>query len=307
MAFKFYFQLQFLLLNRWWRTIGLAPAMGHVLGVGLFILGSVVLYRETEWASWIYLFFAAGVLARAAGHRRNQFLRRIFPHRDYYRLRILENGLLILPFLVFMATQGAWSFAAGLLGLGLILALIPPPAIRQIRIPSPFFRYPFEFSLGFRRSYGIYMLAVFLVFMAIRVDNYHLGTFALLMILLTCLSYYGQPEPIYFVWMYARTPRDFLRHKVGVSWGYLCLALAPFLLALILYDPAQWYIPLILPLGGMAAMAAVILTKYAAYPRPMNVAQGVLLALGLSFPPLLLFVVPYFYKKSIRSLHTYLT
>jgi hypothetical protein len=46
----------------------------------------------------------------------------------------------------------------------------------------------------------------------------------------------------------------------------------------------------------------VILAKYSAYPGEMNLPEGMIIAISIYFPPLLLAIIPFFYTKSIRKL-----
>jgi hypothetical protein len=57
---------------------------------------------------------------------------------------------------------------------------------------------------------------------------------------------------------------------------------------------------------GFILIITVILAKYAAYPSEMNLPEGIVIALGLSFPPMLLIFAPYFYFKAIQKLKPYL-
>ena len=53
---------------------------------------------------------------------------------------------------------------------------------------------------------------------------------------------------------------------------------------------------------GYCYLLTVILAKYSAYPKKINLPQGILLALSLAMPPLLLVLVPFFYIQSKNRL-----
>jgi hypothetical protein len=42
---------------------------------------------------------------------------------------------------------------------------------------QPFYKYPFEFTVGFRTNYFMFFITYFLAIMAIHVDNFNLGIF----------------------------------------------------------------------------------------------------------------------------------
>jgi hypothetical protein len=46
-----------------------------------------------------------------------------------------------------------------------------------------------------------------------------------------------------------------------------------------------------------------LLGKYAFFPTTMNLPQGLLMAFSFLFPPMLLFLLPYFYRRCIHQLN----
>ena len=54
---------------------------------------------------------------------------------------------------------------------------------------------------------------------------------------------------------------------------------------------------------GFAFLWTVILAKYSAYPNEINIPEGILFALCIYFPPLLIALIPFFYVKSIKKLN----
>jgi Trk-type K+ transport system membrane component len=57
---------------------------------------------------------------------------------------------------------------------------------------------------------------------------------------------------------------------------------------------------------GWAFLTAIIVTKYSAYPDEMNIPQGILLAVCLWFPPILIVLIPYLFQKSENQLSSLL-
>jgi len=53
---------------------------------------------------------------------------------------------------------------------------------------------------------------------------------------------------------------------------------------------------------GYCYLLTFILAKYSAYPKKVNLPQGILLALSLAMPQLLLALVPFFYIQSKNRL-----
>jgi hypothetical protein len=54
-------------------------------------------------------------------------------------------------------------------------------------------------------------------------------------------------------------------------------------------------------------LTTIILAKYAAFPHQVNLPQFVILAVSVWFPPLLIAVIPFFYRQSVKRLNEILT
>ncbi len=59
----------------------------------------------------------------------------------------------------------------------------------------------------------MFFIAYVLAIIAVKVDNFNLGIFALVLIFLTIFGYYLKPENEYFIWVYNCTPTKFLIEK----------------------------------------------------------------------------------------------
>ena len=126
------------------------------------------------------------------------------------------------------------------------------------------------------------------------------------MLAMLCLAFHSKPEHISLVCIYNAQPKAFLWHKLKIAGLYIPLASFPNLLALGIFYPDRIPVLLGLLVFTLFFFLCVLLAKYSAYPKEINVAQGLLLGFSFSFPPLLLFTIPYFYKKAIRSLESIL-
>ena len=137
---------------------------------------------------------------------------------------------------------------------------------------------------------------------AIHVDNLNLGLFALFLVFLTTLTYYLKPEPPYYVWIHAESPRRFLINKLRRASINAAFLAAPIFISLWIVYPADLKLILGSLLVGLLFLVTVILGKYAAYPAEMNLISALLLFINLYFPPLFLAIVPFFYIQSIQKL-----
>jgi prepilin signal peptidase PulO-like enzyme (type II secretory pathway) len=130
--------------------------------------------------------------------------------------------------------------------------------------------------------------------------------FVLGMHFLLAFSFYTQVENEILVWNFHGGPKKFLLHKISAAFRQITLLNFPVVLILCISWPENWWIILVLYLFGLLLLSTIVLAKYSAFPRVMNVPEGIVIAIGVSFPPLLILAIPYFYKKAQRQLQTIL-
>ena len=212
---KYYFSLQFTRTKRWFEELGLDPWLGMAISVVLFIIGSHFLFVKTELASWIYILLAGSIVANFSEKQRNDQLRLLYNKATRLKVRLIENGIVVLPYLLFLLYKGGYLFVVGLMVVAILLALFDFRKTATWVLPTPFRRFPFEFIVGFRKSYFIILLIYFLIGKAIQVDNFNLGVVSFGVLFLICMSFYLKPEPSYFVWVHADSPDSFLNLRVG--------------------------------------------------------------------------------------------
>ncbi|MEZ5059029.1 MAG: hypothetical protein R2879_18500 [Saprospiraceae bacterium] len=299
---KVYFRLQYLRFERWLQESGVHPFLGMILMAIAFIGGSEYAYYKTSYAPWILCLIAISYLFKIGAQERTEQLKAIFSRDLFIKIRLLENVLIIIPFLLLFALKGSWIPALSLIPIAPLLIFWNQGFRFNRTIPTPFKKFPFEFIIGFRKSFPIILLAWFLVYKSIDVDNFNLGLAALGLVFLNNMSFFLKPESPYFVWIFSTTPSQFLKRKAWVAMICNSILTVPILVALCIGYPENWWIPLLIQFVGYVFLVSVILAKYSAYPGEISIPQGILYALSLWFPPMLLLVIPLFYKQSIKNL-----
>ncbi len=297
-----YFTLQYRMLNRHIAEFGLNPYIGYVLALVGFTGLSEYLFFKTVFAAYIYATLALSMVVNASETGRNEFLKSQFSRSDYFKIRLLENGLLILPFVLFLLYKSIFPVALGLLVASGVLAFLNFNRGFRGVIPTPFAKQPFEFVVGFRKTFGVIGFAYFLSGMAVYADNFNLGIFAILLIVFTTLFYYLSPENKFFVWSYNLAPKPFLFKKIRTALWYCFLLCVPNLLVLGYFFPDKVIFIMAALLLGYCYLILVILAKYAVFPGEINLPQGILIAIGIWLPPFLLGIIPFFYQKSVKTL-----
>jgi hypothetical protein len=301
-----YFYLQYIMTNRRIQEIGIHPLLGYLLGFTAFILLSEYIFYKTTFAKYWIMLTGLGLQIQLSEKNRTDFLLATFGDENKRRIRVIENGILCLPFVALLLYKSFFVEACILLACSFVLGLFSFHSNVQLTIPTPFSQRPFEFSTGFRKTFFIFPIAYTLTLLAIQVDNLNLGIFAFLLIFVTTFSFFSKPEPEYYVWIYAMTPRAFLTYKVLDASKNAALLVHPILLSLMVFYPSDRTVILLFFVLGLLFLWTVILAKYSAYPNTMNVPEGMIIALSIWFPPLLLAMVPFFYRKSLNRLKSIL-
>jgi hypothetical protein len=300
---KAYFLLQYKMANRTLADLDIKPVVGYILGALAFVLLSEYLFYKTDFAKYAMLLASFGLLIQASESRRTDFLKTVFVVKTYRLVRVLENLILCLPFSIVLICHAAFLASALLLVVAAILASFSFKNQFNYTIPTPFFRTPFEFIVGFRNTFYLFPLAYILTGIAINVDNLNLGIFAILLVFVVAMTYYLKPEHEYYVWTHAMSPARFLVRKLLVASINSVLLALPIAIALIAYYPSEISFIFMFVAIGLFFLLTIVLAKYAAYPTSINLPEGVVLAICIYFPPLLICMAPYFYSKAIKKLN----
>jgi hypothetical protein len=176
----------------------------------------------------------------------------------------------------------------------------------NVTIPTPFSKKPFEFTVGFRKTFYVFPIAYFLAYISISVGNFNLGVFSMLLIGLTCFSFYSKIENDYFVWNYNLSSKEFLIEKTKTCLIFFTLLSLPIIIALSISFFKEIDILIVFLLLCYAYLTTIIFAKYSSFPNEMNMSQGILIAISFMFPPILLIFIPLFYSQSIKKLNTVL-
>lgn len=300
---KAYFQLQFKMLNRRLIDFGLPLLIGYTLLPIVFVLLSGYLFEKTEFAVYLYGFIALTFISKLNEPKRNDFLKSIFNKRNYLKLRVVENLICIIPFFFFLLYKGLFIFALLLCLLAIFITLFNFSTNLNATIPTPFSKKPFEFVVGFRKTFYVFPIAYFLTYISISIGNFNLGVFSMLLIGLTCFSFYSKIENEYYVWSFNVSSKEFLFEKTKTCLIYFTLLISPIVLALSISFFNEIHILIVFFLLCYTYLLTIILAKYSAFPNEMNMSQGILIALSFMFPPMLFIIIPLFYSQSIKKLN----
>lgn len=292
--------------NRRFKDAGFEPLLAYLILTVGFVGLSIYLFHKTEFAEYIYVLSALTLIGKLSETRRTEFLKICFGDTKLKKIRATENLICSLPFLIFLLYKTAFLSALLLCVLITILALVNFRTTINFTIWTPFSKRPFEFTTGFRNTFYLFFAAYALTVIAVSVNNFNLGVFALLLVFATTLSYYTKPENEYYVWTYNLNAKEFLFSKIKTAMLFSASLALPIAIVLAIFYPQNIGILSLFFLVGWAFLISVIVSKYSAYPYEMNIIQGILLALCIWFPPMLVVLIPYLFKKSENRLSSLL-
>lgn len=294
------------MLNRKFTDVRIEPVVAYLFLIAGFAALSVFLFYKTAFAEYLYVVVSLSLCGILSEIKRNEFLKTTFKTSEYRQIRIVENLLVSAPFILFLLYKLLFLSAVILMVASVLLSLIKIKTIFSFTIPTPFNKKPFEFTVGFRNTFYLFPVAYVLACIAVSIDNFKLGVFAMMSLFAISLSFYSKPEDEFYVWSFSLNSRQFLFEKIKTALLYASFLIIPIVLVLGTAFYQNGLYILLWFLIGYAFLIAVVTAKYTVFPDEMNLTQGFLIAVSLFFPPLLLFVIPYFFSQSVNRLKTYL-
>lgn len=299
---NYYVQLQFKRILRHLKDFGINPAFGIGLVSLVFVGVSLAIFTYTKYAPILYVLIGLSVLNSTSSAIRFDMLKSSLSEYDYCKIRLIENLIVVFPFVVFLLFKQTYLAALLLIALASLFVFSEKTQTVNFKIPTPFKKTPFEFPIGFRKSYLVFLFLYGITAIAVSVGNFNLGIFALLGIMITCMSFYSIIEPDYYVWVYNEGPKAFLKTKMNEGFLNSLKSALPIVVTLLVFFPSNYWIILGFLVLGQLYFIANILMKYAYYPDSSEVYQAVLFPILILFPPLLLVMIPFYYQKSLENL-----
>lgn len=282
------------------------PLLTAALILAAFLVLVYLIFLKAPFAPYLFALGGIALCLSLSRNERSEFLQACFKTKEYHRIRLMENASLILPFLAVLIWKGELFISLPLLTIALVLVYLPIRARFSMWIPTPFGRYPFEFTRGFRRTILLYFLAYILSYFAVHANNFNLAAILILATFLISATNFSVAEPVYYVWIYKQGPKYFLFEKVRVILLYVLLPSLPIAVALFIFFPITYWLTLIGLLVGVGYVLVFMLAKYASYPFELSISDGFVIVACIFFPPFMLIALPYFYLRSIKTLSTIL-
>ena len=301
-----YLRLQLKRSYRAIRAFGIHPMVAYPLILVLFIGISQLLFHKIANAKFLIVLVALITIRASVNPQRDDFLKNSYNLQQFRKIKLLETSLLLLPFILVLLFKGFYMLALLLIPKAILVSFFPGGKNQGRTIPTPFSKKPFEFSRGFRKNLPGIVLAIFICSMGIIYKNQNLSFFALILTLFFCINFYSELELPYFIWIHNIRPEKFLKMKIKTALQQAVLLITPVLLLLLIFYTKEWLAIVVIVCWGLLFQALLIITKYARTPETMNLADAIFLGACLLFPPLMLFFIPLYYKKSTHQLEVLL-
>ena len=304
---KYYFKLWFKIRNHQLTDFGVPPLLAYPLIAGFFYIVTSNVIINYTYGSYFVALMPVSFISALSKTKKIEFLKLNFQKPTFYTIRLIENLLVCLPFLLTLLLIREFLIAGGLFVVSIVLvfANFNPPS--SIVIPTPFGKHPFESLMGFRKYFWVFPITYGLCFIGIYVGNFNLGIFSLFINALVFFQFYsGVTEPTYFVWIFNLSSAEFIYYKIKMGARYLVLTTLPMAILLVLFNPSLWWLVLSVELIIVVYLALFILVKYAVFPRSIDLPGGLILLTAMVFPPLAIMLLPHFYNKATKSLKPFL-
>lgn len=301
----YYFKLKYLRNLRRIKDFGIHPLLAISI-VSVLFIGTSLYVFTLEYHQYIYTTLAVICGYSINRTRSKSMIKNVFSQKQYQFIRVTESVFLALPFILFLLVYHYFTLAILLVIAAVSNSLIGPSNKFNFTLPTPFSCHPFEFSIGFRKSFLVFVIHAFLMYKAVEAHNANLGLFSLALVFFIACSFYFQPEGRFFVWIFAKTPIQFLRYKIATAIRYYLFLILPSAVILFLFFPANLAALFGLCAASLFYLVAVILAKYAAFPNEIQLPQLIFLGLSLLIPPFLIIAIYQFYKQSIHNLNSIL-
>jgi len=121
---KYFFKLQKSRIERFIVDFGLRPWSALLIGIIVLALVSLLLFMRTDLAGYIVGFFGLSLCFSLGEKHRNSFLQQTFDKFEYRKIRLLENLIVIAPFVVAILFMGRFMEAGISLIISLLLSLV---------------------------------------------------------------------------------------------------------------------------------------------------------------------------------------
>jgi len=281
---------------------GIYPWLFYLILFILFVFLTVRLLDDFAFGEWVYALIGFSLSLPLVDSQRLGFLKQITEDRHFFYLKLIEQSIVLFPFIIGLFIFRHYLAAIVLICAGVYLSLRKSNFHLPYSIPTPFGGQPFEFPSGFRKTLILILLAYGLLFIGLRVDNFNLALASIAGIGFIVGGFHSSPEPRFYIWIFKNTPAHFLRNKGLIILKYMSVLILPIMITLVCFDYAKVVLVIFIAVAAFCFAIMCMLSKYISYPQEINIIQGLAMGAAILFPPVMIAIIPWFYIKALRRL-----
>jgi hypothetical protein len=285
--------------------MGLSPMLVFAVLPIAFIIGSILLFMKTSLAPYLYTYIAMTLCHHLSNASRLEFIQLVFGKSTCIRIRLSENVMAALPFGLFLIWKGFPMFALAAMVISVLLAFVSTRESAGWVIPTPFQRFPFEFPAGFRKTWIVIVLSYLILIASALWGNFFVGLSALIILAITGMTYYSNPENFLIVWVNSACSGAFLGNKLRTAAGCFASLSLPLVLILAAIYPERIAVIAGAEILGLLIVWLGLLSKYSAFPAELSPQKITILMFVLMIPVLLPLALPALYfqaKERLRNI-----
>jgi TRAP-type mannitol/chloroaromatic compound transport system permease small subunit len=135
---KDYFYLQYQMTQRRLLDAGIHPLIGYLLSLVAFVLVSVYIFHKSEFAKYLVVLICISLQLKLSEKNRADFLLTTFGEQKSKLIRIVENLVLSVPFVVILIYNKAFPECIFITATAFINAAFSFHTNLYFSLPTPF-------------------------------------------------------------------------------------------------------------------------------------------------------------------------
>lgn len=284
------------------------PTIGLPLIAGIFIFISAMVYYKAPYPAWIYTFIALSSITEVQHTKTNSFLAQTVNTKMLFRIKLTENLLILLPFVIVMCYYQSWWQITVALPLVVLYSAsnkkLPRPKVKAL--PVPFRGHSYEANFGFRSMFPAYVLYVLLLVVGSLVQNVYVLLAPFFIQLLFIQLSFSEVEDPQYIWMHRMSANAFLKDKFVTLLRNYAIVFTPFLVAGLIAYTNEWSLLLLCFIVGLVSVTGAMLIKYLLYPAQFIIQVTQLMFFGgavggLAMPQMLAVCIVFIVYAVVRA------
>lgn len=300
---KYYFTLQYKILNRYLKEWITYP----ILFIVLFPFFFVFLFNlaiTLPYGNFFFILILVQFLFFLGKKNRNNFLKINFKKKTYRLIRVCENFMISSPFILIEIFNANYFYIFPIMAALILMSFLTLSINYSFVLPTPF-KHSFEFIYMFRKSFLLLVGSIILTVIGVNVNNFNLTIFSLFVPFSIITLTTKKTEPIYFVWLYKKTTKEFTKEKIKYIILNTTLILVPYYVIAIYGFPEKYFYISSSFIAGVFMVVSSCIVKYANFTSfiILETVIGfiIVLSLGSLFNPLFLFVLVVIVVASLKK------